>query len=163
MDVPMVYSPDADGPVLMTRRLQDALLEIKRVEPGRKLAADAPPLDATVLDDPVEHYRLLVALHRAQLGKDVPLPPLATAIEAAGKKKSDLAAYPPAITELEGAIRPRLEIPEGALEALGKQRSEAIQQVLLANGGIDPARVFVITSEPKPAAGNAVRMELSLK
>jgi hypothetical protein len=69
----------------------------------------------------------------------------------------------PAIAELETATRARLEVPKADLEALGKLRSEAIQAALLGSGDVDPARAFVITSDPKPGQGNAVRVEMSLK
>ncbi len=162
LDVPMVYSPELDKPVLATKKLQDALLNIKREEPARKGAASAQ-IDATVLDDPAEHYRLLVALYREKLGKQAPLPPLSQAIEAAGKKKSDVTALQPAIDELAAAVGPKLEVSESDLEALGKQRSQAIQDALLASGEVEATRVFVITSDPKPPQGNVVRAELALK
>jgi hypothetical protein len=161
LDVPMVYSPDLDGPVLAAKRLQRALLDIKTAETSKK-RAPATPLDATLLDDPAEHFRLLVALHRAQLGADAPLPPSAQTVATAGKKV-DPATFEPAIAGLEGALLPRFEPPKDELEALGKRRSQSIQEALLGSGEVDAARVFVITSDPKPGKGEAVRVEMSLK
>jgi hypothetical protein len=161
LDVPMVYSPDVDGPVLASKHLQRALLDIKTAETSKK-RAPATPLDATLLDDPTEHFRLLVALHRAQLGADAPLPPSAQAVVAAGKK-ADPATVPPAIAELEGALLPKFAPPKDDLEALGKRRSQAIQDALLGSGEVDAARLFVITADPKPGKGDTVRMEMSLK
>jgi hypothetical protein len=178
----MVYSPDLDAPVLVGKRLQGALLDIERSQKnGQKgsekenkakgnratpAAADATPgasPDATFLDDPAEHYRLLVALYRTQLGKDAPLPESVQVVEKAGIKKADPAAIQTAITELDAAARARTEVPKADLEALGKQRSEAIQAALLGSGELDATRVFIITSDPKPGKDNVVRMELSLK
>jgi hypothetical protein len=38
-----------------------------------------------------------------------------------------------------------------------------VQDLLLASGEIEPARVFVITGEPAPNEAGLVRMDLSLR
>ena len=56
-----------------------------------------------------------------------------------------------------------MTVSDSDLEKLGKRRAQAIQDVLLGGGAIDPARVFVIAS-PKddPAAEGKVRAQLAL-
>lgn len=144
LDVPMVFSPELDGATLASQKLQAALLETKAAEGSRKRDS-GKPVDPAVLDDPAERFRLLVALHRAQLGKDAPLPPAAQALEAAGRRK-DEAQLPAASQELETELLARMQPSQAELEALGKQRSDAIQAELLGSGEVDATRVFVITA-----------------
>jgi hypothetical protein len=108
---------------------------------------------------------LLIALYRADLGKSASLPPLAQAIEGAGKKKDQ---PPPdfgaANAELEAALVQKSPVQDNELELLGKHRARAIQDVLLVGTDIDPSRVFVIGSAPKAAVEkDKVRVELALK
>jgi len=125
---------------------------------------DEPPPSDPALTDPAQRYRLLVALHRAELGKNAPLPDLAKAIEAAGKKKDQQPDFGAANAELEAALLQKMPVPDNELQTLGKHRARAIQDVLLVGTDIDPSRVFVIGSAPKDAADkDKVRVELALK
>jgi hypothetical protein len=125
---------------------------------------DEPPPSDPALTDPAQRYHLLVALYRAELGKNTPLPDLAKAIEAAGKKKDQQPDFGAANTELEAALLQKMPVPDSELEILGKHRARAIQDVLLVGTDIDPSRVFVIGSAPKgPAEKDKVRVELALK
>jgi hypothetical protein len=87
---------------------------------------------------------------------------LALAIQTA-KSKKDAPPVEPAIPELEAALIAHIEVPEVALQELGKKRTEAIQDALLTDGGIDGSRVFVINGPPKAESGDKVRVEMSLK
>jgi hypothetical protein len=125
---------------------------------------DEPPPANPALTDPAQRYRLLVALYRADVGKNAPLPDLAKAIEAAGKKKDQQPDFGAANAELEGALLQKMPVPDNELQILGKHRARAIQDVLLVGTDIDPSRVFVIGSAPKDAAEkDKVRVELALK
>jgi hypothetical protein len=119
------------------------------------------PLDPA-LANPLEHYRLLLAEFQADLGKDTALPPTAAAIQSA-KNKKDAPAVETAIPELEAALIGQIEVPEVELQALGKQRTRAIQDVLLADGGIDASRVFIINAAAKTDDNGNVRVEMALK
>ena len=67
-------------------------------------------------------------------------------------------------SELEAALLQKLTVPDNELESLGKHRARAIQQVLLVNTDIDPSRVFIIGTAPKPnTEKDKVRVELALK
>jgi Domain of Unknown Function (DUF748) len=119
------------------------------------------PLDPA-LANPLEHYRLLLAEFQADAGKDADLPPTAAAIQSA-KSKKDAPAVETAIPELEAAIIQKIEVPEVDLQALGKKRTRAIQDVLLADGGIDASRVFIINGPAKASDNGNVRVEMALK
>jgi hypothetical protein len=125
---------------------------------------DAPPPSDPALTDPARRYRLLVGVYRADLGKSAPLPDLAQAIEASGKKKDQQPDFGAANAELEAALLQKMPVPDSQLEILGKRRAQAIQDVLLVGTDIDPSRVFVIGSAPKAAVEkDTVRVELALK
>jgi hypothetical protein len=46
---------------------------------------------------------------------------------------------------------------------LGKDRAKAIQDALLSDGQIEPARVFIVDSAPKPESGDKVKVEMAVK
>jgi hypothetical protein len=132
--------------------------------PQGAIAPAAPPpapLDPA-LANPLEHYRLLLAEFQADAGKDAELPPTAAAIQSA-KNKKDAPAVETAIPELEAAIIQKIAVPDVELQALGKKRTRAIQDVLLADGGIDASRVFIINGPAKPSDNGNVRVEMALK
>jgi hypothetical protein len=184
LDVPVTFSPDVDGPALVAAMLNSRLLELESAQAagskrgkatapaqgaatassGLSALMDSPLPSDPALSDPAQRFRLLVALHRALLGKDAPLPEPAQVAQDAAKKKDLQPDFSAANAALEAAVSGKLTVADGALEVLGKHRARAIQDVLLAGTDIDPARVFVIGSSPKGAPDkDKVRVELALK
>jgi hypothetical protein len=163
LDVPAVVSPSLDRPLLATHELNKELIAQAQADPPSRKHAPPPAADESALADPQQHYQLLLAKYRADLGKDAALPESAQAIEA-NKKAKPPPPLEPAIADLESALKARVTVSDSDLEKLGKRRAQAIQDVLLGGGAIDPARVFVIAS-PKddPAAEGKVRAQLALK
>jgi Domain of Unknown Function (DUF748) len=174
LDVPIVYSQELDGPVLAKQKLDQKLIARANGGKSPKKQAAAPqggspaantpppaPLDPA-LANPLEHYRLLLAEFQADLGKDAELPPTAAAIQNA-KSKKDAPGVETAIPDLEAALIAQIEVPDVELQALGKKRTRAIQDVLLADGGIDASRVFVINAPAKTDDSGNVRVEMALK
>jgi hypothetical protein len=104
----------------------------------------------------------LLAEYEADVGKDAQLPPTAQAIQNA-KNKKDAPPVETAIPELEDAIVPHIDVPDIVLQDLGKKRTRAIQDALLADGGIDASRVFIINGPSKTDDKGNVRVEMSLK
>jgi hypothetical protein len=105
-----------------------------------------------------------VSLYRADLGKDTALPVSAQAVDTADRKKGPPPDFGAANAQLETVLLQKMPVADSELEALGKHRAQAIQEVLLGGGEIDPSRVFVIGSASKPAADkDKVRVELALK
>jgi hypothetical protein len=184
VDVPMAFSPELDRPALAQHELQSRLLALNaRPGPHKKsttadkaagavagggtgpeggAAAGAAP-DTAALADPAEHFTLLAAEYRQEMGKDAALPDSALAVEAAKKKKGETPAFDPAIADLQTALLARVAVTDSSLEELGKRRAHSIQDALLAGGEIDAARVFLITTAPKNATRDVVRVEMALK
>jgi hypothetical protein len=159
LDVPIVYSKELDRPQLAGARLQDELAaRVAGTRAGKK-----HPETATeeALGDPEKHYKLLLEQYRESLGKEAPLPESVQAVQAAKGKETP--PYEPAINDLDAALISHIEVPDTDLVTLGKDRARAIQDALLADGQIEPARVFIVDAPPKPDGGNKVKVELSLK
>jgi len=157
LDVPIVYSAALDRPQLAAAHLSQELQA--RVQ-GTRAGRNSGGADAA-LTDPREHFKLLVEQYRADLGKDSALPPSALAVQQA--KRKETAAFDPAIADLNAALIDHIQVPDADLEALGKARAQAIQDALLADGQVDPARVFIVSAAPKPASGDKVQVEMALK
>jgi hypothetical protein len=139
--------------------LQDELLaRAAEASQGKK---HPPPAGPEVLADPEQHYKLLLAQYQTTLGKETPLPPSAQAVQSA--KKKEPASYDQAITDLNAALLDKLQVPDSDLVTLGKNRAQVIQDALLSDGQIEPARVFIVDVPPKPESGDKVKVEMALK
>jgi hypothetical protein len=159
LDVPIVSSNGLDRPQLAAARLRAALAaRVVSSRPASKHPQEAAEL---ALADPGRHLQLLIDELHAQLGKDAPLPASSEAVQA-GKKKEP-ADVDAAIGDLESTLLGHMQVPDADLEALGRARAEAIRRALLADGQIDPARVFVVNAPPKPDSGDTVRVELAVR
>lgn len=158
LDVPAVYSKSIDRPQLAAARLQQELLtRVQSTRAGRKHPDTA---GETALADPERHYKLLLEQFQADLGKDAQLPPSAVAVEQAKRKE---APYEAAINDLNAALINHIEVPDSDLEALGKQRAQAIQETLLGGGQVEASRIFIVGAAPKADAGDRVKVELAVK
>jgi hypothetical protein len=144
LDVPAAADPAVDRPALEAQRFDAAVAAGTSGEGWR--------------NDRKAYRDRLAALHRERLGSrpDIPKPPPA----AEGEPAPDPVEH--AIAWLEAALRPSFAVPDEALKELAQARAAAVQDTLLGDGQVDPARVFVVTGEAKPAEG-AVRLELTLK
>jgi hypothetical protein len=83
------------------------------------------------------------------------------AVQAAKGKETP--PYEPAINDLDAALISHIDVPDTDLVTLGKDRARAIQDALLADGQIEPARVFIVDAPQKPASGSKVKVEMSVK
>ena len=150
LDVPIVASTGLDRPQLARAKLDAELTaRVAGSRQGRKHPQEAAEL---ALADPGKHLELLIEQFHADLGKDTPLP-------ASAQKPTDPDA---AIADLESALVNHIQVPDTDLEALGRSRAQAIQTTLLADGQIDPARVFIVNAAPKPDTGDTVKVELAV-
>jgi hypothetical protein len=129
-----------------------------------ELAAKKQPTDgldyALVSADRADYLRQLTTVYRKAYGAGarLPEPPAAPPGTAAVADTAEAQ-----IARVEQAVRERIEITEDDLYALARRRAEAVQEKLLADTGIDPARVFLTSPvESRPADG-VVTMELALR
>jgi len=158
LDVPIVFSPGVDRPQMAAARLrQELLARAQNTHQGKK----HPDAGELALADPDRHFHLLLDQYQADLGKEAQLPPSAAALQAAKAKETP--AYEAAIADLNAALINHIEVPDADLEALGKQRAQAIQDALLSDGQVDATRVFIVNAPPKPDSGDRVKVELAVK
>ncbi len=142
LDVPLVASAGLDR------------TQLARAQVEASLAARGAS------SDPAKRFQLLVAQFRADLGKDATLPASALAVQAAKKKEPD--ALTAANADLESALIGHAQVPDADLDKLGRARAGAIQNALLADGQVDPGRVFIVEAQPKPDSGDSVKVELAV-
>jgi hypothetical protein len=159
LDVPMVFADTIDRPALAAARLRSELQarELATRE-GRKHPDTAFEL---ALADPEKHLKLLLEQYPADLGKDKPLPPSVVAVQQAKRKETP--PYDAAIADLNAALIDHIQVPDSDLEALGKERAQAIEGALVSDGQVETARVFIVNAPPKPQSGDKVKVELALK
>jgi Domain of Unknown Function (DUF748) len=159
LDVPIVFSTRLDRPRIAATRLRAELLaQVQSTRQGRKHPQSAGEL---ALADPARHFAVLVEQFHADLGKDTTLPPTAVAVQQAKGKEAP--PYHPAIADLDAALIDHIPVPDSDLEALGKQRAQAIRDALVSAGQIEAARVFIVNVPPKPDAGDTVKAEMAVK
>jgi len=159
LDVPIAYSAAVDRPQMAAAQLRTELLAREAgTREGRKHPDTA---GETALADPEKHFKLLVEQYQAQLGKDAALPASAVAVQQAKRKETP--PYDAAIADLNAALIEHTQVSDSDLEDLGKKRAHAIQNALLSDGQIEPARVFLVNAPPKEASGDKVKVELAIK
>ncbi|MEP7312224.1 MAG: DUF748 domain-containing protein [Pseudomonadota bacterium] len=151
LDVPAGFAPEQDRSALLQTRYAALLAENGIAAPS---AAAAPPAD---------RYKPLLVLLRKQAGKDVALPPLTAAYEADRKRQRSEPPPAEAVAELDAALQAPIAVGDTELAELGHARAAAIQDLLLADGAIDPARVFIINAPAAGADSTQVRLDLALK
>ena len=158
LDVPIVASAGLDRPQLAQVRLRAQLAaRVAGSRQGRKHPQEAEEL---ALADPGKHLPLLIEQFQADLGKDAPLPASAQAVQAG--KKQEPADVDAAIADLETVLINHMQIPDSDLQALGRSRAQAIQNAILSDGQVDPARVFIVNAAPRPDSGDTVKVELGV-
>ena len=159
LDVPMVYADTIDRPALAAAGLRRELQarELTKRE-GRRHPDTALDL---ALADPEKHFKLLLEEYQAELGKDKPLPPSVVAVQQA--KRGETPPYDPAISDLNAALIDHVQVSDGDLEALGKERAQAIEGALVSGGEVETSRVFIVKVPPKPQSGDKVQVELAVK
>lgn len=160
LNVPAVFSREPDTASLVESRLRRSVLRAKKAE----LAAKKQPADgldfALLSADRADYLRQLTTVYRKAYGAGARLPePPAPAPGTAAVADTEEAR----IARVEQAVRERIEITDDDLYALARRRAEAVQEKLLADTGIDPARVFLTSPVDGKTADGAVTMALALR
>jgi hypothetical protein len=163
LDIPASYSPEVDGSVLATAKLNEKLQRLADKQAASKKKGASPEALETVLADPSLRFDLLLAQYKLDFGAEAAPPAAAAAVLATSRKKVEPTALTAANEELEAAIKGKQEIAERDLEELGQARARAIQDALLSSGEIEPARVFLLGATSTAPTDGKVRVSLSLK
>jgi len=162
--VPLATVTALDRPALVQARYQSLLLEQQRQEMPRSKAAEAqtPPGFDTL--SPKQQLALLSAAYRKLTGSAPQFPEPAS---PQGGKQSRKEAREQQLEQdiafvHEGLLK-AIQVPDQELSDLAKARAAAIQQILLGDKQIDPARVFLVVNDKAAAQDKTVRLELTLQ
>jgi len=155
IEVPIAWVSDLDRPASVEARLLIQVREAQSAKAGRnKSPADARDFEQLDSSAKVE---LLTQLYAKDVGGEPNFPPEVTNV----KTKPELAAAKADF--LEQALREHIAVTDGDLTALGQRRAVAVQQALLTETQVDPARVFLVVNDKAKNQDGKVRLELSLK
>jgi hypothetical protein len=147
LDVPTVYSPDADGNALARTKLDARLPALAQI-PEANAAA---------------RYEMLFKQYQKELGGKPPLPANVVTVQEARKQKLPEIPYVAANQELMAELLAKVPASEAELTELARARSEAIRNALLGSGEVDAKRVFILGAQPVAVVDGKVRAELALK
>jgi hypothetical protein len=161
LDVPIGASASFDSPALAEQAYARALAGASRTAAGITDPAEAAPAF-----DALSHRQRVAALQsllRARTGAvpEVPEPPEAP--EGTPRAEAREAAERAEIGFLEAAARKAVTAEDGALEALAEARARAIERALLAEGKLEPGRVFLTRNGKVGPKDGRLRFELALK
>jgi Domain of Unknown Function (DUF748) len=144
IELPIATVAELDAAALLDARFQ------------QRLRAAAAPAGVDQLS-PAARLDLLAKLYAKDLGGAPKYPDEVTGL----KDKTALTAAK--IDYLSQELRQRMAIGDEDLKALGEQRAMALQQVLLSDTQIDPARVFLVANGKANIQNGAVRVEMTLQ
>jgi hypothetical protein len=155
IEVPIAWISELDRPALAEARLSAQVREAQSGKGSRKTSPAAAP-DFEHLD-PAAKVEILTQLYAKDVGGEPKFPPEVTNL----KTKPELAAAKADF--LKPALLEHIAVTDSELTALGQQRAMAVQQALLTDSQLDPARVFLAVNDKAKNQDGKVRLELSLR
>jgi hypothetical protein len=156
LDIPAGPAGEEDARTLAEQRFMATLAAIN----GN--TAEGTAFDYAALE-PDDRLDLLEDLYRQEMDEK-PRPPEAPEPgDELSRKERKAARQLARIAWLEEQLRPRFTASDSELVQLGQTRATAVQEALLADGGLDPARVFLAAGQQAVAADGMMRVELGLK
>lgn len=157
IEVPIGTVPELDRPALIDAEFESQLREaMTDAGPRKKQAAAAAPPAFDELD-PSSRLAVLTRVYQRDLAAAPTYPDAVTAVK---QKPEQISAK---IDFLTTALHRQLSVSDDRFKELGEQRAQAVQQVLLTDTQIDPARVFLVANNKATAKDGSVRFELSLR
>jgi Domain of Unknown Function (DUF748) len=154
IEVPIAWVGDLDRPALVEAHFAAQVREAQSSKAGKKPAAAGPDFQQW---DSAAKVELLTQLYAKDIGGEPKYPEAVTSI----KTKPELAAAKAAF--LSQALHEHIAVTDSDLTTLGQQRAMAVQQVLLTDTQIDPARVFLVVNDKAKNESGKVRLEMSLR
>ena len=157
LEVPIAVLPDIDRPALVAAKYRASLQDLGREAAGRKSNEATAGTDFQQLPAKTQ-LRLLTGFYRKEFGGAPQFPE-----PVAGSQGGADAVTAARIEYLTSTLRARVVISDAELQALAERRATVLQKALLASGGVDPARVFLVVNGKAKTQDGAVRLELSLQ
>jgi hypothetical protein len=157
IEVPIAAVPELDRPALIESEFASQLQEAATETGSRKKpAAGATPPAFDELD-PSSQLDVLTRLYQHDLGGAPTYPDTVTTVKP---KPEQISAK---IDFLTTALHEHMSVSDDRFKALGEKRAQAVQQALLTDTQIDPARVFLVANNKATAKDGSVRFQLSLR
>jgi len=156
IELPIATVPELDREAIVNARFHAATVaEVQSMKLTRSAPSGAEPADLDAFDAATQ-VKVLAALYQQKAAGPVQYPaiPQDASKDAALDLKREF---------LLKSVRSAIVVSDAELRSLGQQRAEAMQKILLADGQIDPTRVFLVVSDKAKAHGALVRLELSLQ
>ncbi|HVO00081.1 MAG TPA: DUF748 domain-containing protein [Steroidobacteraceae bacterium] len=144
VELPIAVAPAADRPAIIDQRYTQELAQAG-------IAGQAP--------DAAAELKALTKLYARDVGAAPQFPPVPP--PAAGAPAVDARAGQ--IRYLRQAIHDHITVGDDELKSLAQARAQALQQALLHDGQVDPARVFLVANDKVQLQDGTVRLELSLR
>jgi hypothetical protein len=159
IEVPIAWVSELDRPALVEAQFQSQIREAQIRETragnaGRKKTDTALEFEQW---DPEAKVGLLTQIYARNVGGEPKYPPQVANLKA----KPELAAAQADF--LSQALHQHIAVGDADLTALGQRRAMAVQQALLTDTQLDPARVFLVVNDKAKNQDGKVRLELSLK
>lgn len=159
LEVPIAALPEIDRPALIEAQLLADLeaqraLQPKAAAPKSAAGSAAPRFDEL---EPAAQLPLLAAVYGKKSGHPPQFP------EGVEGKAANPEAIAAKVEFLEAQLRAQIVVDDAALKNLAEQRALALQQNLLSDGTLDPARVFLVASDKIKSQDGLARLELSLR
>ena len=147
LDVPIGVVAELDGPALAERAFRAAL--------------GTEPAFETL--EPKQQIEVLSALVRKQTGAEPAIPEPPPPPEGVSRAEAKALRQKAAIEFLTATARTGVVVPETELARLAEERAAAIERALLAEGVLEPTRVFKVREGKVGTEAGRVRFELGLQ
>jgi uncharacterized protein involved in outer membrane biogenesis len=147
LDVPIGVVAELDGPALAEQAFQAAL-------------GTAPAFETL---EPKQQIEVLTALVRKQTGAEPAIPEPPPPPEGTSRAEAKALRQNAAIESLTAAARAGVVVSEAELARLAEARAAAIERALLAEGVLEPTRVFKVREGKVGTEAGRIRFELGLQ
>jgi len=147
LDVPIGVVAELDGPALAEQAFRAAL-------------GTAPAFETL---EPKQQIEVLSALVRKQTGAEPALPEPPPPPEGTSRAEAKALRQAAAIESLTASARAGVVVPATELERLAEERAAAIERALLADGVLEPTRVFKVREGKVGTEAGRIRFELGLQ
>jgi hypothetical protein len=159
LDVPIGSLPEMDRPALAERAYSATVANMVAARFGKK---DAPAPAYETLE-PSQKVEVLTALVKQQTGAEPRVPESPEPPEGTPRADAKAMRETAAIEYLDQAARASVVVADSELDRLAEARAAAVERALLADGVLDPTRVFKVREGKVSANDGKVRFELGLE
>jgi len=147
LDVPIGVVAELDRPALAEQAFQAAV-------------GTTPTFESL---EPKQRIEVLSALIRKQTGAEPAIPEPPPPPEGTSRAEAKALRQNAAIETLTAAARAGVVVPDAELARLAEERAAAIERALLAEGALEPTRVFKVREGKVGTEAGRIRFELGLQ